>query len=529
MATFEEQLPASAAEIIEKSKADIRKELLKVNNANRPDPFAAGDFLSAIPIADGNRIFDFYIQLKAAKRLNFPHTAEGENAEAWGSILIGSHLPEEPAEGYVIVTGENNALVPTSRKFTSPSGFEYEIVNSYKISPISISAISYQNNGGQLVFTFQSAHYISSDCDITVSDFIESVYNKVYTSPVILDAFRVQVEAPNLDTPTGNPSVSFLGGRVYLRAILDENLNAEDSNLPLGSSLSLDIPVSGVNNDAIVSGGEISGGVSYESEDEFKARYLDRLKNPIAHYNDAAIKKQVTAAIRNFKLQVVRPGDTISENAVSSITRSGLFALVETPVAHGLFTGAKTTITGANEELFNLAEVEVIYIDDFKFGYIVSGEAPSSATGTILYKGVMPLGRNIVYVFGAKEQKILSSSAINLAAEAVQSILPVNTPASFVETKSPNTHAVDFVFTSLDEDNNGMRGAIQESLNAYFDNQSTVGGYLDKDEYRSAIIETINPDNGNKLKSFVLSSPLEDVAKITGSLPVLGQVLFNVT
>jgi len=71
-----------------------------------------------------------------------------------------------------------------------------------------------------------------------------------------------------------------------------------------------------------------------------------------------------------------------------------------------------------------------------------------------------------------------------------------------------------------------MRVAITANLDQYFTESTEVGSDLDEDAYRSAIINTIDTETGQKLQSFVLSTPSGDIAAQSNEIPILGTVTY---
>lgn len=110
---------------------------------------------------------------------------------------------------------------------------------------------------------------------------------------------------------------------------------------------------------------------------------------------------------------------------------------------------------------------------------------------------------------------------------AILEILPANSSASDVIVASPTRIDVDFTFTSLTPDTPTMRESVRQSLIALFEDTSFFETNVTEDIYRSAIIQTIDPDTGDSIESFNLSAPTGDVDVSTGEIALLGEVTFD--
>ena len=62
-----------------------------------------------------------------------------------------------------------------------------------------------------------------------------------------------------------------------------------DTNLDLDTPLALQSPIIGVDNTLSVDFGAVGGGADEESTEDYKARYLEKIRNPVAHFNASDI------------------------------------------------------------------------------------------------------------------------------------------------------------------------------------------------------------------------------------------------
>jgi uncharacterized phage protein gp47/JayE len=86
---------------------------------------------------------------------------------------------------------------------------------------------------------------------------------------------------------------------------------------------------------------------------------------------------------------------------------------------------------------------------------------------------------------------------------------------------------IPFTFSAIDPPTSTMQDAINNSLDAFFQERAAPGVNISKNEYISVIQNTIDTETGDLLNSFTLTTPTADPI-IVGSLemPVKGTVTF---
>lgn len=109
---------------------------------------------------------------------------------------------------------------------------------------------------------------------------------------------------------------------------------------------------------------------------------------------------------------------------------------------------------------------------------------------------------------------------------ALLDILPAQSDPNNLYVAAPTPVTTDYVFSSISPDTETMRSAIQQNLNAFYQDEVTFETDITEDKYRSAIIDTIDPDTGDSLQSFTLSSPSGNITVSTNEIGILGLVSF---
>jgi uncharacterized phage protein gp47/JayE len=105
-------------------------------------------------------------------------------------------------------------------------------------------------------------------------------------------------------------------------------------------------------------------------------------------------------------------------------------------------------------------------------------------------------------------------------------ILPAQSDEADLVVTAPTPVTTDYNFSSIVPDTVTMRHAIEDNLADFYRNEVDFETDITEDKYRSAIINTIDPETGDSLISFVLSSPTGDIPVTTDSIGVLGSVIF---
>jgi len=277
------EIPESAQEIDARSKADVQREL------NQSNPFLKNSWLGAIVTAAANRIFDFYLQLKAAITQNFPDTATGEYLTRWAAIWGKQQLPASQSNGNVVATGVAGSIVPNSTTLTVTGVGEFVTTSSGTISNQTINIQSLSRSGTTVTAVTESNHNLADGIEVTVANATDAAYNVTATIIVTaLDAFQYEIIGSPADEPGTLADVSFTTANIPVQSVEF----GQSVNLDAGTQLRLQSPIVGVDDVFTVDFGAVGGGTDQETEDSLRARTLDRIQNPVSNFNVAAITEQ---------------------------------------------------------------------------------------------------------------------------------------------------------------------------------------------------------------------------------------------
>lgn len=143
-----------------------------------------------------------------------------------------------------------------------------------------------------------------------------------------------------------------------------------------------------------------------------------------------------------------------------------------------------------------------------------------------------PLVGQVRVYFMRDNDAVAIPDAVEVAAALAKliAIKPAHTPDASVDVQAPTPITTAFTFTaaSLVPDTPTMRLAIAAQLADFYKKNTDVGVNIDQDAYRSAIFNTVDQTNGDRVTSFVLSAPpAADITITAGQIGQLGTVSFS--
>jgi uncharacterized phage protein gp47/JayE len=122
------------------------------------------------------------------------------------------------------------------------------------------------------------------------------------------------------------------------------------------------------------------------------------------------------------------------------------------------------------------------------------------------------------------ETVIPDISQVAQVKDAILPLQPIESDENDLFVYAPTPIYVDFIFTALNPNTSTMFNAIVANLKQLFLETPQIGENLTEDIYRATIQQTIDPSNGQIVKSFTLSSPVGDIVIGIGELALLGTV-----
>jgi uncharacterized phage protein gp47/JayE len=291
------ELPTTATEVDQRMKVDVTREL---PNAN---PFLKNSWLGALVTALANRVFDFYYALKRAQLEAIPDTAT-LTLEQWAAIWNITRKAASPAIGILAVTGTAGGAIVTGLDQTiwiSSDGLRYGATSAGVISLQSLAIDTLTRIGNTAFLTTISDHLIASNVLITITDADQSEYNVTAAQCTVTGSKTLTFAVSGSpDTPaTGTVLLGFTS----ISIPIESKDFGEDQNQDFDTALTLVSPIVDVDDSASVDYGALGGGADQETDSSLRARMIDKIQNPIAHFNAAeitAVAKSIPGVTRVF-------------------------------------------------------------------------------------------------------------------------------------------------------------------------------------------------------------------------------------
>jgi uncharacterized phage protein gp47/JayE len=294
------EIPDNASEVEARSKADVQRELEQSN------PFLKNSWLGAIVTAAANRIFDFYLQLKSAIRDSFPDTAIGDALIRWAAIWGKEQLPASRSSGKAVATGAAGSSIPVDTLLAIRGVGSYISTAAVSISDQYVDIVDLVRSGTTVTAKFASNHGLANGVSVTIAGAADSAYNGTFSITVnAADEFQYEIVGSPADEIGTSATASFTTACVPVRSgSLDPADGFGDAfNQDAGTQITLQTPLAGVDDTLTVDFNAIGGGTDAETESELQARTLDRIQNPVAHFNVSDITekaKEVPGVTRVF-------------------------------------------------------------------------------------------------------------------------------------------------------------------------------------------------------------------------------------
>ena len=510
--------PESGAQVEDRIKADVQRE------APDSDPYLTVHWLRSLIAGIARRIFDFYGDLNRTETRLFPDTADDETASRWGNIYVGPPTPATGSSGQLVATGTAGGTIGAGVVLTA-GGEEYTVSSGGAVAAQEISVTSLTRSGTTATATTASDHGLSSFVPVTIAGADQTEYNLTDAAITVtgLNTFEYTVAGSPAFPATGTITAAFTAVNVTVNS----TGFGESTNLAADTAAALQSPIVNVDDTLFVTFAEVGGGTEEESTADYIARYLEKIRNPVAHFNESDIESKAKEVAGVTRVFVNPAGTEISTVAVTSITRTGNVATVTTTTPHGLVGGEVTTIADAVETDYNVIDTEVIVESTTVFHYVVANTPTSPATGTITATTSIPLGQvRTFFMRDNDDNAIPSASEIQTVKDKIDEILPANTATDDNIVAAPLAVPSAYVFTALTPNTGTMQAAIDANLDQFYAEQASVGTDVDEDAYRAAIKNTVDPDTGDIVATFELSSPSGDIAISFGEIATKGSVTF---
>lgn len=294
--------PSSADEVIDRSVNDVFLSLQEFG----AKPSLKNSWLNALIVAYSNRVFDFYFALDQAALEALPDTAI-DNLDRWGAIYKVTRTAGTVTSGLAAAAGAVGGTVLDGTVLNSGDGFEYVVDGDTDVVLVTIATgVTITRTGTTATLNSDGiGNLLSDNIKVTVTGADQSEYNVTQAEIEVIGTSDITFEVSGAPaTPaTGTISVSF---NVALMDVESTAFN-QDTNRDGLASLQFESPIAEVEETVGVTFDGLNGAASLEAQESYRARILDRIQNPVAHFNAADIifnAKKVAGVTRVFVFEI---------------------------------------------------------------------------------------------------------------------------------------------------------------------------------------------------------------------------------
>ena len=323
-------LPTSSKTVKDRIKTDIQTKLTLSN------PFVKGSWLRAFAESLGERMYDFYYTVTQAIEQIFPDTTF-DNLERWGSIYNISKIAASKSTGNVTFQGTSSPLtIPLGHKFVDDDGNVFSSTETKDTAANIVVQSTLTQTGGLATFVGTTDHNFNSGDTVTITGGVDTLYNVTKAITVTADDTFTYVVDPAAGASTTGGTFTNQSG--FIAVTSDEEGFIQ--NLDQFVLLTLQTPISGIDDGVGVNEDGFSGGADREATEPFRARLLDIIRHPVAHFNVSDITrvaKAVSLVTRVFVKEATPAAGQVTiypmvDNETNPIPGAGTITAVKSAV-----------------------------------------------------------------------------------------------------------------------------------------------------------------------------------------------------
>lgn len=291
-------LPDTSEEVTSRIQTDVKGEL---DNSN---PWLADSFIRSVAVGNGNRIFDYYFQLKRGLLEVFPNTATSIWLQFWADLKNITPLLATPGSGPVTFTGGSVGLIIGATKVITIGSLEYTLDADATFANLLRTVSVLNASGTTATCVTDDDHNYTTGMEVTFAGANETEWNVAW-SPVTVTgnkSFTFTVPLSVTSPATGTITVTTLGapGNVTCTE------GGIGTNQDGATQFTLQTPIPTVNDTVVAQFEGIQGGTNDETTEEYQARVTDRWQNPQTPFNPATIESTIKEINGNTRVWVHR-------------------------------------------------------------------------------------------------------------------------------------------------------------------------------------------------------------------------------
>lgn len=288
--------------------SNILSRLRSDFQSSNPDsnPFLKTGFLKAILDSFAGRFNDLFQTLKEVLKQSFASTATDEFLLRIGNERGITSKVAQKSTGQIAITGVLTTDIPNGNQMVSSTGALFTTQESGIITAQVVSVSNLVQSGGIATAT-TADHELTNGNNVTISGADQVDYNGTFEIIAIdKDIFTYEVPAGTTSPATGTISLTINRSIVNI----ESSEGGSDTNLEANEKLDFVSTISDIDSQVGIIFNGLTGGTDDETEDEYRVRLLDIIREPVAPFNEANIdnniQENVPTATRIF-IQSVTP------------------------------------------------------------------------------------------------------------------------------------------------------------------------------------------------------------------------------
>lgn len=202
-------------------------------------------------------------------------------------------------------------------------------------------------------------------------------------------------------------------------------------------------------------------------------------------------------------------------------------------VNNAAFVNADGLTGGADQESSEDQRVRFLFrvhnpVANFNVSAITLKALEIEGNTRVWVTGIYPAIGQVTIRFTRDNDGIIPTGGdVTRTKDKILEIKPANTDDNDVIVETLTEKEIDFDFSALDPNTSSMQTAINNSLDAFFQERAAPGTDISKNEYISVIQNTIDTETGDFINSFTLTTPTADPISVAfKEMPTKGTVSF---
>lgn len=501
----------SYQEIVNRIRADVA--------ANLPgtDPTIFGSYLRGLADSLGGRSYDIVLLAKQLANELFPQTSSGEYLERWAGYEGLSRNSATVASGPVTFTGPAGTAIAAGTQFRGADNAEiYATLVGISLATNSQDLATLSRVASIATATTGSEHNLATGMSVTISgaqQIITGIVRAGSTATATTSGDHY-LTSGNSVTITGADQAEY-NGTFIVTVMAADTFDYTVSGTP-------DTPATGAIFRSVTG---YNGTYQITATDATSFAYELSSTPPLIANNASVAWDGNFANIESVNIGIntnLDPGAQLIP--VTPIGGVDVRAYVQPGGVSG----------GTDDETDESLRIRTLQsrsnpVANFNVAAIEKTVLSVPGVTRVLVKRIYPAVGSVTILFLRDNDvnPIPDATEIQQVKDVIYPIVPAHSSLDDVYIQGPSPIVQNFRFFAIDPDTPSMREAITQNLIAFFQDEVEFETDVTDDKYGAAIINTIDPLNGDVLTSFLLSDPSGDIVVGDEEIAILGTVTFE--